>query len=207
MLLDELVTTSDTVAATRSRLAKVDALAALLVRLEPDEIAPAIGFLVGKPRQGRVGVGWRSVATVMGEPAETPSLTVGDLDALLDRLRATAGTGMGRGYGMSHTPRVDVRDGTCYHAAPDGPVVGIQLGDTVRYAPGREEDKQHRFALIGFGGGVHKCAGMNFANMEMTIITALLLQQFDLQLLTPNPTVEHGLGASRPTPTHSGCRR
>lgn len=93
MLLEELVTTSDAVAATRSRLAKVDALAALLVRLEPDEIAPAIGFLVGKPRQGRVGVGWRSVANVMGEPAETPSLTVGDLDALLDRLGASGGTG------------------------------------------------------------------------------------------------------------------
>ena len=93
MLLDELVTTSDTVAATRSRLAKVDALAALLVRLEPDEIAPAIGFLVGKPRQGRVGVGWRSVANVMGEPAAEASLTVGDLDALLDRLGATAGSG------------------------------------------------------------------------------------------------------------------
>ncbi|MGW9182446.1 ATP-dependent DNA ligase [Agromyces sp. NPDC055661] len=93
MLLDELVTTSDTVAATRSRLAKVDALAALLVRLEPDEIAPAIGFLVGKPRQGRVGVGWRSVANVMGKPAAEPSLTVGDLDALLDRLGATAGSG------------------------------------------------------------------------------------------------------------------
>jgi DNA ligase-1 len=93
VLLDELVTTSDTVAATRSRLAKVDALAALLVRLEPDEIAPAIGFLVGKPRQGRVGVGWRSVANVMGEPAAEPSLTVGDLDALLDRLGATAGSG------------------------------------------------------------------------------------------------------------------
>ena len=93
MLLEELVTTSDAVAATRSRLAKVDALVALLVRLEPDEIAPAIGFLVGKPRQGRVGVGWRSVANVMGEPAETPSLTVGDLDALLDRLGASGGTG------------------------------------------------------------------------------------------------------------------
>ena len=66
MLLDELVTTSDTVAATRSRLAKVDALAALLVRLESDEIAPAIGFLVGRPRQGRVGVGWRTVSSVMG---------------------------------------------------------------------------------------------------------------------------------------------
>ena len=55
MLLDELVTTADAVASTRSRLAKVDALADLLGRLEPDEIAPAVGFLVGKPRQGRVG--------------------------------------------------------------------------------------------------------------------------------------------------------
>ena len=93
MLLDELVTTSDTVAATRSRLAKVDALAALLVRLESDEIAPAIGFLVGKPRQGRVGVGWRTVSSVMGDPADEPTLTVGDLDALLSRLSVNGGTG------------------------------------------------------------------------------------------------------------------
>ena len=70
MLLDELVTTADAVASTRSRLAKVDALADLLRRLEPDEIAPAVGFLVGKPRQGRVGVGWRGVAAAMGEPAD-----------------------------------------------------------------------------------------------------------------------------------------
>ena len=93
MLLEELVTTSDTVTATRSRLAKVDALADLLRRLEPQEIAPAIGFLVGKPRQGRVGVGWRSLGAVMGEPAEAPSLTVGELDAMLDRLAATSGSG------------------------------------------------------------------------------------------------------------------
>ncbi len=93
MLLDELVTTADAVAATRSRLAKVDALAGLLRRLDPDEIAPAVGFLVGKPRQGRVGVGWRGVAAVMGSPAETPTLTVAELDELLDRLAATSGAG------------------------------------------------------------------------------------------------------------------
>ncbi|MEV1131138.1 ATP-dependent DNA ligase [Agromyces sp. NPDC049794] len=93
MLLDELVTTADAVTATRSRLAKVDALAELLSRLEPDEIAPAVGFLVGKPRQGRVGVGWRGVAAAMGERAAAPTLTVAELDDLLDRLAATAGAG------------------------------------------------------------------------------------------------------------------
>ncbi|MFB6610465.1 ATP-dependent DNA ligase [Agromyces sp. NPDC056379] len=93
MLLDELVLTADTVASTRSRLAKIEALAELLRRLEPDEIAPAVGFLVGKPRQGRVGVGWHGVAAATGEPAAEPSLTVGELDAVLDRLAATSGAG------------------------------------------------------------------------------------------------------------------
>ncbi|WP_431278693.1 ATP-dependent DNA ligase [Leifsonia poae] len=93
MLLDVLVDAADAVASTRSRLAKVDALAGLLSRLEPDEIAPAVGFLVGKPRQGRVGVGWRGVVAAMGSPASESTLTVDDLDALLDRLATTSGAG------------------------------------------------------------------------------------------------------------------
>lgn len=93
MLLDELVLTTDTVTSTRSRLAKVEALAELLRRLEPDEIAPAVGFLVGKPRQGRVGVGWRGVAAAAGQPAAEPTLTVGELDTVLDRLAGASGSG------------------------------------------------------------------------------------------------------------------
>ncbi|WP_018192255.1 MULTISPECIES: ATP-dependent DNA ligase [Microbacteriaceae] len=93
MLLDTLVTTAETVASTRSRLAKVDALATLLADLDPEEIAPAVGFLVGKARQGRVGVGWRGLNGAMGEPASEASLTVDDLDALLDRLAALSGSG------------------------------------------------------------------------------------------------------------------
>jgi DNA ligase-1 len=93
VLLDTLVTTAETVASTRSRLAKVDALAALLADLDPEEIAPAVGFLVGKARQGRVGVGWRGLSGAMGEPASEASLTVDDLDALLDRLAALSGAG------------------------------------------------------------------------------------------------------------------
>lgn len=93
VLLDALVTTADTVAATRSRLAKVDALAALLAELQPDEIAPAVGMLVGRPRQGRVGVGWRGLGAAMDEPAEQATITVGELDAFFDRLLALSGPG------------------------------------------------------------------------------------------------------------------
>lgn len=95
MLLEELVTTTDAVTATRSRLAKVEALAALLVRLEAHEIEPAVGLLVGKPRQGRLGVGWRGMQAVMAtaEPAGAATLTVDELDAVLDRLAAASGAG------------------------------------------------------------------------------------------------------------------
>lgn len=79
--------------------------------------------------------------------------------------------------------------------------------DPLRFAPDRAEDRQHRFAMIGFGGGMHKCTGMNFATNEMAIITALLVSQFELTLRTPDPQAEHGSGATRPTPTLIGYRR
>ncbi|WP_108252798.1 ATP-dependent DNA ligase [Planctomonas deserti] len=93
MLLDELVRTAETVASTRSRLAKVEALAQLLRRLEPGDIPPAVGFLIGRPRQGRVGVGWRGISGAMGDPADEPTLTVAEFDRLLDRLAGTSGSG------------------------------------------------------------------------------------------------------------------
>lgn len=93
VLLDALVTTADSVAATRSRLAKVEALADLLVRLAPEEVAPAVGMLVGRPRQGRVGVGWRGLGAAMGDPADEPTLEIADVDALLDRLLTLSGAG------------------------------------------------------------------------------------------------------------------
>jgi sterol 14-demethylase len=74
--------------------------------------------------------------------------------------------------------------------------------DPLRFAPDRAEDRKQRFSIIGFGGGVHKCAGMNFANNEMMVITSLLFQQFDLELVTKNPGTTHGMGASRPEKTN-----
>ena len=79
--------------------------------------------------------------------------------------------------------------------------------DPLRYSPDRAEDKQDRFLLFGFGGGTHKCTGMNFANNEMTIITALLLREYEMELVTPDSYTVRGLGANHPSPTIVRYRR
>jgi len=92
-LLADVVATAGAVAATSKRTGKRDALAALLARLEPDEVVPAVGILLGEPRQGRIGVGWASIRDLDCPPAAEPSLTVHDVDAALDVLSSTTGTG------------------------------------------------------------------------------------------------------------------
>jgi sterol 14alpha-demethylase len=73
--------------------------------------------------------------------------------------------------------------------------------DPWRFAPERAEDRRHHLALVGFGGGGHKCLGMHFATNEMAVIISLLLQHYHLELLTPDPhpRLEH-MRAARPTP-------
>jgi retinoid hydroxylase len=51
--------------------------------------------------------------------------------------------------------------------------------DPDRFAPPREEDKKYPYSLIGFGGGVHSCIGVELAQMEMKIILSTLLQKYD----------------------------
>jgi hypothetical protein len=73
MLLCEVVEASARVAATPARSAKTAALADLLRRLDPDEVEPAVGFLVGEPRQGRIGVGWATLAKRVAARRDVPS--------------------------------------------------------------------------------------------------------------------------------------
>ena len=92
-LLSDLVETSERVASTRARSAKVAALADLLRRLDPDEVEPTVAVLSGEARQGRVGVGWATLSSVSAAPAAEASITVADLDATLDRIAALSGPG------------------------------------------------------------------------------------------------------------------
>ncbi|MDH3683054.1 MAG: ATP-dependent DNA ligase [Acidimicrobiia bacterium] len=93
MLLLRLAETSAAVAATGSRKAKGELLASVLADLEPDEIEPTVGFLIGAPRQGALGVGWATVSRVEVIPASEASLVVGDLDRLLTAISRTSGPG------------------------------------------------------------------------------------------------------------------
>lgn len=93
MLLAAVVDASAAVAATRSRTAKVGALAELLRSLDQAEVEPAVGFLTGAPRQGRIGVGWRSVYGIEVPMAAEPSVEVLELDAILTELSTTEGAG------------------------------------------------------------------------------------------------------------------
>jgi DNA ligase-1 len=97
VLLADLVATTEAVRSTRARSAKVTALADLLSRLPPEERHPATALLAGEPRQGKVGIGWATVVEA-GEgvtPAEEPTLTVTDLDRMLDDVAGLSGPGSG----------------------------------------------------------------------------------------------------------------
>ncbi|UTT54081.1 ATP-dependent DNA ligase [Microbacterium maritypicum] len=93
MMLAELVSTADRVGATSSRLAKIDALADLLSRADPAEIPAVMGLLLAAPRQGRLGVGWRGISALDIAHADSPTLTVGEVDQALDALATASGTG------------------------------------------------------------------------------------------------------------------
>jgi DNA ligase 1 len=96
-LLADVVTASSEVGATSSRSQKVAILAELLKRLAPDEVALAVGFLVGVPRQGRVGVGYSTIYGVERTSAGEASLTVGDLDRAIGEVQGMTGSGSAAG--------------------------------------------------------------------------------------------------------------
>src|SRR3954453_22623358 len=93
MLLTAVVETAEAVAATRSRLAKIDALATLLRQLEAAEIPVAVGLLTAGARQGRLGVGWRGLSSLAVEHSVEPTLTIEEVDEALEGLAEASGAG------------------------------------------------------------------------------------------------------------------
>ena len=99
MLLAHLVDVSTQVAATRSRLAKRELIAAMLREVAAevgargeDQIDIAASYLSGTVRQRRTGLGWRGLAD-LPEPAAEPSVELTEVDSTLDRLGGLTGSG------------------------------------------------------------------------------------------------------------------
>jgi DNA ligase-1 len=93
VLLADVVAASTAVAGTRSRTAKAAAIAQLLRRAAADEVEPVTSWLAGEVRQGRLGVGWRTLSGRDGAAAESSSLTVAAVDEALSALAGTSGPG------------------------------------------------------------------------------------------------------------------
>jgi DNA ligase-1 len=92
VLLAEVVATSATVAATRSRKAKVAAIAELLGRVAAPETAVVTAYVGGALLQRRTGLGWRGLQS-MPEPASVASLEVLEVHEAFERIAALAGAG------------------------------------------------------------------------------------------------------------------
>jgi DNA ligase-1 len=94
MRLADVVRVSDAVAATAGRLDKTGRLAELLARAQPAEIEILVGFLIGEPRQGRIGVGGAAISSLREVPAAAvETLDVGHVDDAFTRVAGCSGAG------------------------------------------------------------------------------------------------------------------
>jgi len=93
VLLNALVTTSNEVAATSGRLAKITLLADLLRQASADEIELAIAYLSGTIRQSKVGVGWATVQKAKSHAGTSARLQLRDVDDTLEKISRTTGKG------------------------------------------------------------------------------------------------------------------
>ena len=92
MLLADLVETSNAVAATRSRKAKVAAIAERLAQAEVDELPVVTAYVGGTILQRRTGVGWRGLSN-LPDPADRPTVSALEVHETLGRLAAMSGAG------------------------------------------------------------------------------------------------------------------
>ena len=92
MLLADAVAASRDVAATSSRKAKIDRIAALLKAAGPEQAAVIVPWLSGELRQRRTGVGWATLKDAPS-PADAASLTIAETDGVFQTISLLAGPG------------------------------------------------------------------------------------------------------------------
>ena len=83
---------SEAVAATSSRLAKIEVLARALHDAGPAEVTIAVAYLSGELPQRQIGVGWATLRQAP-PPAGEPTLTLTEVDAVFSAIGAVAGPG------------------------------------------------------------------------------------------------------------------
>lgn len=205
VLLHRLVEASARLAAEPGRLAKRAIVVALLRDLTVDELPVALGLLRGDPRQGRVGVGWRTLAALAATPAVMPGLTLADVDAAFDELAAAGGDGAGgarsrvtahlltRATAAEGAYLARVLGGEVRHGALDG-----VLADAVAAADGVPLAALRRAAMflgdLGAAAVVARTGGVE----ALDAVGLQVLQPVQPMLASPGGTVAEAVAG--PTP-------
>lgn len=70
--------------------------------------------------------------------------------------------------------------------------------DPERFAPPREEHRQHAHTLIGFGGGRHRCMGTHFAYLQIKALWTVLWSRFEIELVSEAPLPDYGSWVTGP---------
>ena len=70
----------------------------------------------------------------------------------------------------------------------DAVLLRVFIGENERF-DGNADSKSRRFSYFPFGGGVHKCLGQSFAELESILVIAALAQRFRFEL-EPQQTVK-----------------
>ena len=92
VLFADLAAVSAAVKETRSRKRKAELLGEALAHLGTGEVEPGVAYLSGELTQRRTGVGWAALRDLPASAA-APTLTVADVDSVLERIAALQGPG------------------------------------------------------------------------------------------------------------------
>jgi DNA ligase-1 len=154
-LLADVVAASASVAGTASRARKIAILAELLSRLAVDDVPVAVAFLSGVPRQGRVGVGYRTVYGVEQRHVSEPALTIADADRAIEAIEALTGEGsvagrqalLGELFGRSTPAEAEFLRALLTGGLRQGAMAGL-MADAVAKAAGVPGDAARRALML-----------------------------------------------------------
>jgi len=208
MKLEELVQVSAAVAASPGRLDKISKLASLLSRVGPEDAPIAIGFLTGWPRQGKLGVGWATVAAARDRaPATGSSLELRDVDSVFDQLLTVKGKNsgaerarlLGELFGRATPDEQQFLGALLIGEVRQGALEGVLL-DAVAKAAGLPADRVRRAVMMA--GDLGAVAGAVLGEDR-----EVALSQYRLELFRPvqpmladsAPSVRDAMSAGVPT--------
>jgi DNA ligase-1 len=93
LLFHAVVDGSARVSATSKRTEKVAVLSDLFEEMGEGEVPIVVAMLSGEPRQGKMGVGYRAISQIGVSAADSPTVSVEDVDASLTAIAGATGPG------------------------------------------------------------------------------------------------------------------